>query len=236
MTNSNKIIYTGDRIVIIDVSVVLPKHSNYPHGTNVINPATNKPAVSPESKYYDIVSRRIDKVYYHQTAGGYTSGFLGLMNTAEFFIRDPKYKQNKRGEWVWTAEGHGWPGFAYTHYVCFNPPKTEDGKLIIYQTNPLFRVSWHTGDHCNEHGIGIAFQGYFHSRHIANFVPMKGTDGHPSDEQMICAEEFFNGYCKTILHMTNASIDGHFNHGKVTCPGDDLEDFILSVQKSAKGG
>lgn len=224
------IVYTGDKILISDISSLLPTHHNYPYGTDVVNPNTGKRAVT--GKYYDVKSRKIEKVYYHQTAGSYTDGFLGIMNTAQFFTRDPSYRLVK-GKYVWTAQGHGWPGFAYTFYVPFKVP-FKNNRLVIYQCNPLSRVTWHTGGGCNENGIGIAFQGYFESRHIHNFHPIKGSDGHPSADQMICANEFFTDYCVNVLKLDNSCISGHFNHGKLTCPGDDLEELVLQIKGKSK--
>jgi len=213
------VIFEGNFSLIYDISDQLPKHKNYPYGTNAIDPRSERRAVV--GKYYDDEDRSIQKVVFHQTAGSYTPGFNGVMNTANFFVTDPKY--DAKGNWL--GNGRGWPGFAYTFYVPYEP-EMHEGKWIIFQCNPLKRISWHTGNGQNEISIAICFQGYFYSEHITRYFPRKGHDGHPSQAQIECAEEFWKLYCMEKLKIGDHEIYGHFDFGKLACPGADLENIV----------
>lgn len=218
----DKIVFEGERFVISDISADLPRHPRYPYGSSVVKP-NGKRAVT--GRYRSVPGRTIDTIYFHQTAGAYAPGRNGVMKTGRFFVTDPAYSPDGR----WKGNGRGWPGFAYTWYVC-HEPETIAGKYVIYQCNHLDTVSWHTAGR-NKTGAGIAFQGYFRTRHIRNFRPFDGTDGEPSEAQLILAEAFWEEYAKGELGLTNRDISGHFEVSKKTCPGDTLEKFVLFKQQ-----
>ena len=228
--DSSKIIFTGSHFVICDISDKLRKHKNFPHGSDAINPNTGKRDV--RGSYQKVRDRKIAKVLVHQTAGGYHPAEDQLLNTNSFFITDPTWKKNpkfgqpKQPEWLWTGMGRGWPGFAYTFFVPY-APETCNGRFIIYKCNDLELVTWHTGDGQNESGVGLAFQGYFLSEPDITH-PMKGQDGHPSEEQMGILPAFWYEYAIPNLGATDLS--GHFEHGKPTCPGDDLREKVQEIR------
>jgi len=213
------IVFENQLFVLKNVMDVLPKHKNFPLGSNSIDTLTGQPVQKTE--YIKIKDRKIQTVFFHQTAGSYQKGYEGLMNTSRFFIEDPVF-ENRR----WTGNGRGWPGMAYTFYVPFCPDKCN-GKLEIYQCWDLDWVTYHTGQGHNRTSVGIAFQGYFKSRHITNFVPFKGTTGSPSSEQMDIAESIWEDYFKPKLGLLNRDLSGHFRAGKPSCPGDVLEAFVI---------
>ena len=219
----HKTVFEGEKFVIADIVKKLPRHSRYPYGTDIINP-NGKRAV--KGAYTTSPGRAIEKIYYHQTYGAYAPGIKGVRNTAHFFIADPVYDENSKRK----GGGRGWPGFAYTWYVCYEP-EVVNGKYVIYQCNDLGTISWHTKG-CNMKGAGIAFQGMFRSRHIKNFKPFKNTNGEPSEAQMICADAFWEEYAKEELGLTNRDISGHFEVGKKACPGDTLEHFVQFKQRN----
>jgi hypothetical protein len=218
--DSSKITFSGDSFLVLDISDQLPKHENWPYGSHVIDPSTSKPAT--QGHYYAIENRKIDRVVYHQTEGGYNAAWGQVQQTALFFVRDPEWKQ-VNGVWRWTGRGRGWPGFAYTFFVPFSPIVYED-KWVVFQCNGLDLVTWHTGDRCNVPGVGVAFQGYFPT--FGN--PLKGTDGHPSEAQMEISDSFWREYGRPVLGAS--IITGHFEHRKPECPGPDLKNKVLELQ------
>lgn len=196
---------------LVDAVEELPRHSNYPWNWR------------RSSRYYDILSRKIEKCYIHQKGGGYIRGFGGVLRTGRFFVQNPKYDNN--GNWV--GNGRGWPGYSYTMDIPYEPER-EDRKFIIYKCQNFDTVSWHTkGDSRNS--ISVALQGYFKSKHAGKFVPYKGTDGKPSSVQMDILEDLVENFLMQRFHFELSDILGHFESPKpkLTCPGDYLTNWLM---------
>jgi len=223
--NPDKIVFKGSSFVICDVSDKLPRHKNYPDGSFAINPNTGKRDVN--GAYKKEPGRKIKTIVVHQTAGGYNTPEKQLLNTGSFFVRDPTWKWNAAKQTnLWTGEGRGWPGFAYTWFVPFGPD-THNDLWIIYQCNDLEMVTWHTGGGQNFAGGGLAFQGYFLSDPGVT-EPMKGQNGHPSEPQLNILPAFWYEYAIPNLGATELS--GHWERGKITCPGDDLREKVQEIR------
>ena len=213
----DRIEYMGQDIIIYDISDLLPQHKNYPRGAFDILKPNGKPAV--KGSYWFNDDFELDKLYVHQTAGSIRSkGFDAVINTASFFIRDPKW--NEAGKWI--GNGRGWPGFAYTYFIPFEP-EIYQGKVVIFRCNLPGMVTWHSSD--NKNNEAIVCQGYFKSRHIKKFKPSKGTDGEPSELQIVALTEFIE--YKKMQHP-DLKVLGHCDSPKpkITCPGDVLEKLI----------
>lgn len=231
MAPSMPVEFESLHFVILDATNVIPRHANYPRGAcHIINPKTGRPAVS--GLYWDQEDPfRVEAVVVHQTNGSYDPGFKGLLNTAHFFVRDPAWEAlpDDRG-FKWTGRGRGWPGFGYTWYVPHVPEITTSGKYIIYQTNDLKTVSWHTRG-LNHRSGGIAFQGRFFEDGMHNFRPYPGENGSPSDAQMCIFEGFVNDYMVNILKLDpSTALLGHYHTGKLTCPGKVLRTAVERVR------
>lgn len=232
------IVFVGSSFMIYDLSGDLPRHKNFPHGSEAVNPNTNKRDVRGE--YTRINDRKISTIIAHQTAGGYGSADKQVFWTGQFFVKDPTWKKNPRFgkpnqlEFLWTGEGRGWPGFAYTWFVPFAPivwgggPGNIGDHWVIYQCNDLDLVTWHTGDGQNDHGGGLAFQGYFLDEDAGVTTPMKGTDGEPSDAQLEILDTFWAEYAQPELGAT--TLTGHWEHGKLSCPGRTLRERVVELR------
>jgi len=228
-----RIVFSGSEFLIYDIVDLLPRHPKFPFGSEAINPNTGKRDV--RGSYQEVPGRMIKTIIYHQTAGGYGRFDKQVFKTASFFVRNPTWKKNprygqpKQPEWLWTGEGRGWPGFAYTWFVPFDPTTmfTDRSRSVIYQCNHLDFVTWHTGDGQNEGGGGCAFQGYFLEPGEVNH-PMKGYDGHPSAIQMKIAELFWLEYAVPVLGAS--VLTGHWEHGKLACPGEDLREKVQELR------
>lgn len=238
-----RIVFEGRSFVVYYIADLLPKHKNYPYGSHELDKSRSKviDKVTGEldpnfrklvtvDSYRTIQNRNITQVIYHQTAGGYHLAIKQVFVEAKFFIDEPEYKWvQKLGKWIWLGNGRGWPGFAYTYYVPYSPVVYR-GKSVIYQCNDLNTVSWHTGNGCNSNGVGIAFQGYFESKHIKNFQPMKGTSGIPSDIQLSLAKDIYKDFFSPVFGVMPLGVQTHSMHGKVTCPGDHLEEVVAEIR------
>jgi hypothetical protein len=192
-------VFEGRRLVILDARPVIKQLEATIWKLHKMSP-----------KAYSKRSQLISTVVFHQTAGGIKAGLEGVKNTASFFVRpdDPKTPG---------LEGRGWPGFAYTFYMPFEPELDEQGRYIGYQTQDEDVVSYHTGGAPNGYGVALAFQGNFRSKGAPN------NGGDPSPAQMQVVDEwmqFFEG------RYESPKFTGHWEHGKDTCPGWWLQNWI----------
>jgi hypothetical protein len=207
-------LWSNDEMVVIDVFEKLApyRHENYPY-----NYTKNK-------RFKEEENRSIKRVLYHHTAGSIAEDpFDGLVRVFEYHVMGPKIEE---GEIV-PGYGNGWPGIAYTIFVPAAPAKTEDGRLIVYQAWPFDWETWHAGG-ANTGSIGVVFQGYFHSRH----EPGKGNHV-PTKAQTDIARMLWEGYLKPKFGLVDNDLSGHFEHGKLACPGDVLEKLILDIRSPA---
>jgi hypothetical protein len=232
---SRRIVFENDMIVIVDVSDELPRHRNYPHGSDARKPDGQR-AINPNFRYYDRPGRKIKRVIYHHTGGGYTPNIRGLKNTAHFFTRDPVYTtiagnrpQDPR-KIRWTGNGRGWPAFGYHLFVPWEPER-DQGRAVVYQCNPLDRVSWHTGSGQNKHGLGVVFQGWFYSSAAPRHKLGRGLVRKPSLAQMTAAYHVFCSYLQPLYDLPNSALATHAEHGKPACPGDELSAFVRDVRR-----
>lgn len=194
--------------------------------------------------------RRIDRFVVHQTDGGLTPGERGPLTTAAFLTANPKFKCPACGtSWEGTPRypkttcpkcstkgrdlctGRGFPKMSYHVFVPWAPLKNEAGKYIIYLCVDFQETTWHTTG-ANATGIGVAFQGKFISRRMTNtFVPWPETDGQPSPAQQSIWKPLATAWLRDTLQVGNKGVDGHFRHGKPTCPGDWLEDRVALLRQ-----
>ena len=227
------VIFEGSIFVVYDVSRLLPMHRKYPHGTDVIKP--NGKRAIPAHWCYGDRGRPIDQAFVHQTAGSYQPGFKGVLNTASFIVRDPKYFDNGK----WKGNGRGWPAMCYSYFFSYEPEIAPNGKYILFRCIPDDQKSWHTSGH-NSRAIALGFQGYFESRHMGRFRSRKGdkTNGNPSRAQREMLEASWSEYFKGVMGLTDDQIFGHFEakKPKAACPGDWLERWVLNTRHGGMGG
>lgn len=240
--DADRVVFNGSDFVIYDISDMLPRHKNYPHGTDAMRPVSDgeggmkQVRAIPAHWKYGSRGHNILKAFVHQTAGSYKPGFEGVYNTAAFIVRDPTYFANGK----WRGTGRGWPAMCYSYFFPFKPEMTPDGKRIIFMCIPNDRKSWHTAGHNNE-AIALGFQGYFKSRHMGgSFQPLKGgnPEGNPSHDQILMLTASWNEYFTRELPLNDADMFGHFEakKPKLACPGDYLETHVLSIRAGAGSG
>ena len=223
--DKKKIVFEGDNFILYDVSDMLIRHKNFPHGTDVVKP-NGKRAVPSSWCFREKGGRKIDTMYCHQTAGSVScDGFDALLNTWEFMIRDPSYDENGN----WTGRGRGWPGGAYTYYIPFNPVMYQ-GKVVIFKCWDHSWVTWHSSD--NDSSEAVVCQGYFKHSSMKSFVPKKGCPkGQPSQLQELALRGFLSEYVVQEMGISPGGIKGHCDSPvpKLACPGDYIEGICSEV-------
>lgn len=175
-------------IRVVDVSAVLPS--------------------SRERSYSKRDPSKISEINLHQTEGNTKPPPGGLMATAEYFIAPDV---DGKG-----SSGRGWPGFAYTFYVPFQPPRDADGRLVVYRCQPDDVRSYHTRDR-DRVGVAIAFQGTFRS--------VDGGKGDPAPDQVTAGEALIR-HLLDRYHLDELDLYAHRDWGKRCCPGSELEILI----------
>ncbi|MCK4306525.1 MAG: N-acetylmuramoyl-L-alanine amidase [Candidatus Eisenbacteria sp.] len=226
--DSARIVFEGSDFVLYDVADLLPRHKNFPHGTEVRKPDGSR-AIPAHWKYREIQGRKIDILYSHQTAGAVTTdGFSALTNTYNFMSSDPSYTAAGK----WTGRGRGWPSGSYTYYIPYNPIMWK-GKVVIFKCWDHDWITWHSGH--NNNSIAIVCQGYFLSRHMRTFEPRRGCpSGKPSDSQQLALAGFYMEFAVDHLGIKPKNICGHCDspRPKPACPGDLIERLYRAVQQS----
>ena len=210
--SGDKTVFEGKRIVVRDICDELPRHENWPYSHR------------RSGRYRLIRGRQVDRVYWHHTGGAVRPGLDGPEATARYCVRDPQ------------SGGRGWPGMPYHLFIPYEPETTQAGQLVVYQCQPLDMWTWHTGGKDargrsrNRHGVGVVCQGRFWSRHRPDDQPLAGQTGWPSAEQMVASEALWQGFLKPTLGLTDAQLRGHFDAGKATCPGEQLQAWVRHVR------
>lgn len=169
-------------------------------------------------KYYEVEGREIRSIIVHQTAGGFRDGLEACTRLADWITRPPRYEA-RNGRSVRVGGGRGFPGAPYTFMVP-NRPDVHDGKLVVYRMWDDQWVTWHTRRH-NRDGVGVAFAGSFRTRHAPRL-----SDRAPTTMAMDAGADLVENYLLPRHGLSWDDVLGHFDAGKPTCPGDDLEAWI----------
>ena len=170
------------------------------------------------AKFYTVPNRQVRKIFVHQTAGGSRDGYEACTRLADWITRSPKFGE-RRGRQVRVGGGRGFPGAPYTFLVPHRPD-VHEGKFVVYRLWDDEWVTWHTRRQ-NKHGVGVAFAGSFRTRHNPRF-----SDRKPTDLALAAGQELIADYLMPRYGVGWDDVGGHFDAGKPTCPGDDLEAWI----------
>lgn len=196
------------------------------------------PRCSVNGSYRMVAKRQVDHIIIHQTAGNPRTGHDAIHRLARFFITPPKYRTDASGNIMYRGTrrgprpirvggGRGWPGIGYT-FVVPNRPEMQDGRLVVYRVWPDEWRTWHTGGRYNSHGVGIAVTGSFHTRHAPHFTEVEG----PDPTAVVALDSLALDYLmpRYGLEPGPETLLGHFDCGKVTCPGDVLEQWVRDTR------
>ncbi len=189
----------------------LPRHPNFPFNW------------TKRSKYVQRKSRTqeggIEKVYLHQLAGPFKTGVDSAVGLAAWTSRDPTYRDGKR-----VGGGRGWPGAPYTFHTPYFP-EVIDGKAIVYRLWEDDMHTWHTGRGHNKRGVALGMGGMLKTRRAPKWSAKAARDPNPiqfAATTTLVLEYLLPRYGLTV----EEGLSGHFEAGKVTCPGDVMEAWI----------
>jgi hypothetical protein len=222
-----RIEFTGRDFLIYNVSDLMPRHANFPHGTEVTKP-NGKRAIPASWRYKSVPNRKIDILYSHQTAGAVTTdGFAALINTYNFMQAEPAYTADGK----WTGRGRGWPSGCYTYYIPYKP-LIDETRAVIFRCWDHDWVTWHSSHNANS--IAIVCQGYFRHRTMRRFRARKGCEGgRPSILQSKALQGFYIEYAIAKLGIDPKNIKGHCDspRPKPACPGDYIEGLYRPINQ-----
>lgn len=186
----------------------------------------NFPAgLATRSQFRQLPRRKVERVVIHQTAGSRKDGIAAPKAIARFATAAPKYgKKNGRTRRV--GGGRGWPGCPYP-FVVPTIPDVQDGLLVVYRCWPDDWITFHTGPEWNSRATAVAFAGSFKSRH----APRWSQNAYDPDETALHAgQTLVTEYLLPRYGLTEEHVIGHFDAGKVTCPGDTLEGWVRALR------
>lgn len=187
-------------------------------------------------QYNRIQARPIRHVVCHQSSGNSLVGESAALRIAEFHTGTPKYKMkdgrpayrtvrgNPKKHWI--GGGHGWPGIGY-QFIVPTIPDTVDGKMEVYRAHADEVHSYHTEGLFDMHGVGVVLVGTYKSRHV--YKPASRTKDRPDSTAMLAFKELVLDYLLPRYNLapeTDGALMGHFDTGKLACPGDFIEQWI----------
>jgi len=168
--------------------------------------------------YRRAIGRKVQRIILHQSAGARRDGQAAVDKMAEWIIQAPKFEVIK-GKKRRVGGGRGFPAIPYTFMVPHRP-EIKDGKSIVYRLWDDSWVTWHTR-RANAIGVGVCFAGSFRTRHDKKF-----SDSDPTSYALAAGEDLIMNYLLPRYGLKPDDLCGHFDFGKVACPGDCLEAWI----------
>ena len=108
---------------------------------------------------------KIVRVFFHNSGAKGKDGFEGALNSVRYVI-----------------ERRNFGAKPYHFWIAYNPDRDQNGNLVIYRLAPDHERAWHTGQKCNDEGVGVVWQGNLHP----------GKTGEPTAEQFQMAEALTN--------------------------------------------
>lgn len=203
--------WENDKVRLVKLTG-LTRHTNFPFNHR------------SSARYREIQSRKVEKIFVHQTAGSKRRGLDAAARLSEWITRNPKYGQRKgKGKMVRIGGGRGFPGAPYTFLVPY-VPDVQGGRFVVYRLWDDDWVTWHTKGN-NRVGVGVAFAGSFRTRHQNKF-----SDHSPHETAMLAGTTLIEKYLLPRYDLKPADVSGHFETGKPTCPGDDLEAWVRRLR------
>lgn len=195
-------------------------------------------------------------VTVHQNYGNIFEREKGPLATARFCTASPLYQCSEcNTKWRATPKqstcpndhpgkskriggGRGFPTMPYHVWVPFRAvraAKSNDGwhytdartaPLVVYWCVDFKYRTWHGGA-ANALGVALTIQGRHYSRHLGKaFAPWPGTNGRMTAEQRLLLREVHQRWLAPSLQIKTKDITGHFDFGKLACPGDEAEEYV----------
>jgi putative peptidoglycan binding protein/N-acetylmuramoyl-L-alanine amidase-like protein len=166
----------------------------------------------------------IDTAIVHKSGGNGPRGFKGCMSTMTFVVYH-----------------RGWDGAAYTFWFSKIPDRDEKNRIVVYRMQPDHVKSWHTGGKLNEFGIGLGVQGNYDGNWDLLSSGLPKIDRQPTPAQFealrLGLRYVLQRYDGINIGQQSAhsdhSLTGHWEHGKLCCPGDALRAWVERTRTGA---
>ena len=134
-----------------------------------------------------------------------------------------------------TIRDRGMNGMAYHFIIPYweNYDNEDLQRKVIYKVQDLKVMGSHTGLQ-RRSSIGINCPGSFRGYASGTGSYLQDSDGAaPSDFQLGALTELIE-YMQDYFSISNLHVQGHFQHGKVVCPGYDLERWIMEHEDDSR--
>lgn len=139
------------------------------------------------------------EVYVHHSGKQGRPGLQGLRNSARYVVR---YR--------------GWPGCPYHYWIPFEELR-DNGKRVIFQSQPEHAHTYHAGRGPNSRSIAVCLQGNTTARPASNF-------------QLRCLADILHWLdLPNVFGHCQAPPDGH---PKATCPGSHAMAFLAGLHSA----
>jgi len=165
----------------------------------------------PTKKYLKRDAKKIAAIVVHKTGADGPPGFKAAEAMTNFCV-----------------DHRGWPGAAYT-FILPRVPDEHDGRLVVYRCNRDDVRSYHTGGQMNETGVGIGVQGNYDGEWDLLSSGLPRIAREPTAAQWTMLKRLVDWLAIShgiVVGRTGPDDDwgltGHWEHGKIICPGDAL--------------
>jgi hypothetical protein len=149
----------------------------------------------------------IVRIFFHNSGAYGKDGFEGVENSVKYVINERNFGARP-----------------YHFWLAYKPDRDAQGNIVIYRMAPDRERCWHTGQRCNDEGVGVVWQGNLHP----------GKTGQPSEEQYKMGEALTD---YLIQRYTLSLPDGLSFHAeaekwgarknKASCPGPYVQKWVI---------
>lgn len=181
---------------------------------------------NPKRKYQTRDAKVITSIVIHKSGADGLPGFEGLTACVNYVIR---------------SKVPPFPGAAYTYWLSREPDVDERGRYVIYRAQPDEVHSWHTGGELNRTGVAIGVQGNYDGQWDLIDYETPKIDREPTAAQQLMLATLTEHLAarhqiKLDWQYSDGlhALTGHWEHGKLVCPGDWLRRWVMTVRGESK--
>lgn len=167
----------------------------------------------------------IESIVIHKSGADGPDGYDGVVATTRFVVYH-----------------RGWYGCAYPFWMSKVLDRDEEGRLVVYRTQPDDVRSWHTGGRMNRVATAIGVQGAYDGEWDLTDRGIPRVEREPSEDQIKALPLLVDYLAKrhgVELGRRHEDDDwgltGHWEHGKPVCPGDYLRRWVMEYRGQSLG-
>lgn len=175
---------------------------------------------------------KIDRIFVHKSGADGPPGKAGAIRMGQYTTAP-------------APRGRGWPGAPYTAWIPRAPEFDEDGRALVYQTNPYDLRTYHTGGADNGRGVAVCLQGNYDGQWDRNADGTVRIERRPTAFQFDALGallEHWSAIFAIDLRGKTADglwrLSGHWESGKKkpVCPGDAAREWVEKRRGSLAPG